>query len=527
MELTGEEPAVTRQLDGLDQLFMAGGAAADGQASLFQALDVVVVDFVAMAVALGDLGVAVHARGQRAGNQIALLAAQAHGAAHIGVLVAFFDLAVVVHPLVDQRHHREVGVEVELGGVGAGHAGHVARVFNQRDLHAQADAEVGDVVLAGKLYRLDLAFHAALAEASRHQDGVHVAQRFGAVALDLFRVDVDDVDLGASVDAGVLQRFGQRLVRLGQIDVLAHHRDLDRVVRLLDRVDDVVPGGQVGLGQVQLQLFGDDVVDALGVQHARHLVDGVGIVAADHRVLFDVAEQRDLALFVFRQLAVHPAQQDVRLNADLAQLLHRVLGRFGLDLAGGGDVGHVGQVHVQRVLAAVVGAHLADGFQEGQRFDIAHGAADLDDGDVGVSRAFAHLQLDFVGDVRDHLDCAAQVVAAAFLGNDRFVHLAGGEVVALLHLGVDEAFVVAEVEVGFRAVFGDEHFAVLEGAHGARVDIDVGVELQHGDFQPAGFEDRGDGRSGNALAQGGHHATGYEDVLGHEITALWESGILP
>ena len=43
--------------------------------------------------------------------------------------------------------------------------------------------------------------------------------------------------------------------------------------------------------------------------------------------------------------------------------------------------------------------------------------------------------------------------------------------------GVGEALVVAEVEIGLGAVVGDEHFAVLEGAHRARVHVEVGVHL--------------------------------------------------
>jgi hypothetical protein len=38
---------------------------------------------------------------------------------------------------------------------------------------------------------------------------------------------------------------------------------------------------------------------------------------------------------------------------------------------------------------------------------------------------------------------------------------------------------VADVKVGFRAVVGDEHLAVLEGVHGAGVDVEVRVELLH------------------------------------------------
>ena len=38
---------------------------------------------------------------------------------------------------------------------------------------------------------------------------------------------------------------------------------------------------------------------------------------------------------------------------------------------------------------------------------------------------------------------------------------------------VDEALVVAEVEVGLGTVLGDEHLAVLERAHRARIDVEV------------------------------------------------------
>src|SRR6478736_6737376 len=41
---------------------------------------------------------------------------------------------------------------------------------------------------------------------------------------------------------------------------------------------------------------------------------------------------------------------------------------------------------------------------------------------------------------------------------------------------VDEALVVPDVEIGLGAVLGHEDLAVLEGAHRARVDVQVRVE---------------------------------------------------
>jgi hypothetical protein len=40
-----------------------------------------------------------------------------------------------------------------------------------------------------------------------------------------------------------------------------------------------------------------------------------------------------------------------------------------------------------------------------------------------------------------------------------------------------EALVVAEIEIGLRAVVGHEDLAVLIRAHRARIDVEIGVEL--------------------------------------------------
>ena len=67
--------------------------------------------------------------------------------------------------------------------------------------------------------------------------------------------------------------------------------------------------------------------------------------------------------------------------------------------------------------------------------------------------------------------------------------------------GAHEALVVAEVEVGLGAVLGDEHLAVLERAHRARIDVDVGIQLHHRDLQAARLENRAERCAGDALAQ--------------------------
>ena len=174
---------------------------------------------------------------------------------------------------------------------------------------------------------------------------------------------------------------------------------------------------------------------------------------------------------------------DVGLDADAAQLLDRVLGRLRLELAGRGERRQQRDVDVQHVRPPDVLAHLADRLEERQALDVADGPADLDDHDVRIAVAgdAPDPLLDLVGDVRDDLDGAAEVVAAALLGDDRLVDAAGRDVAELGQVLVDEPLVVAQVEVGLGAVVGDEDLAVLVRRHRARVDVDVRVELEDGD----------------------------------------------
>lgn len=160
-----------------------------------------------------------------------------------------------------------------------------------------------------------------------------------------------------------------------------------------------------------------------------------------------------------------------------------------LVFAGGGDVRHQRQVHQHRALGADFETQLADGFEERLGLDVAHGTADLDHRHVGVAGTLDDAALDLVGDVGDDLNGRAQVITTTLLAQHVLVDAAGGEVVVLGHGRADEPLVVAQVQVGLGAVMGDEHFAVLERAHGARVDVDVRVQLEHGDLKSPRLQD--------------------------------------
>ena len=77
----------------------------------------------------------------------------------------------------------------------------------------------------------------------------------------------------------------------------------------------------------------------------------------------------------------------------------------------------------------------------------------------------------------DDLDGVAQIIAPPLPVDDLAVDLAGGDVVGGGEVTVQEALVVAEVEVHLRAVGHHEYLAVLVGIHGARVAVQVRVDL--------------------------------------------------
>ena len=171
---------------------------------------------------------------------------------------------------------------------------------------------------------------------------------------------------------------------------------------------------------------------------------------------------------------------------------------------------------VADVVAPGLLAELPDRLEEREDLDVADRAADLGDHDVDVVGGdAADAPLDLVGDVRDHLHRLAEVVAAPLGGEHRLVDRAGRGVGVARQVLVDEALVVPEVEVGLAAVVGDEHLAVLERVHRARVDVDVRVELLQRHPQAAQLEQPAERRGREALAEGAGHPTGHEDVLRH------------
>ncbi len=123
-------------------------------------------------------------------------------------------------------------------------------------------------------------------------------------------------------------------------------------------------------------------VETFGGEGHRDFVNVRNVGRGDHAGFVHVAEQSDFRFQVVAERTIAAANQNIGLNADAEKFFHAVLRGLGLQFAGRRDEGHEREVHEDDAVGAVFEAHLADGFEERKRLDVANRAADFDERDV-------------------------------------------------------------------------------------------------------------------------------------------------
>src|SRR5512136_2043020 len=117
---------------------------------------------------------------------------------------------------------------------------------------------------------------------------------------------------------------------------------------------------------------------------------------------------------------VATADNDIWLDTYAAQFIHAVLCRLGLQFSGGRNIWQQSHVNIEHVVPSHLGAHLSDGLQERQAFDVAYRPANLHN-HYRSATGFAHLfyaPLDLAGDMRHYLYRATEEVSSPFRSND-------------------------------------------------------------------------------------------------------------
>ena len=193
------------QLNGFDKSAV-GRESRERQTRACDLLAVVVVELIAVAVAFADFPFAVRAEHCRVFLNNAGIRAETQSAALV-------DLVVLPGHKVDYVGYGAV----KFARVGVFDARDVSRELNDRNLHSEADAEVGEVVFSCVLGAENHAFDAALAEAAGNDNAVKTVQLFADVLLgDILGIEPFDVDLRVLVVTGVVTRRIRSLLFLEQ-----------------------------------------------------------------------------------------------------------------------------------------------------------------------------------------------------------------------------------------------------------------------------------------------------------------------
>ena len=205
----------------------------------------VAVKFVTMPVAFADFQLAVRFVRERARLQLARPRAQAHCAAHFVHAQQFAQFV----------NHAVRRLRIELRAVRLFQTCGVARVFNRRALHSEANPEERHFVLARILNRVNHPLNPALAKSARHENPVVAVQppRRRLRRINFFRLDPVQRRFMVVRQPAVQQSFAQTLVRVFQLHVLPNHGDSRFASRMMHAVNQIDPRLHVRWPRLQLQ----------------------------------------------------------------------------------------------------------------------------------------------------------------------------------------------------------------------------------------------------------------------------------
>ena len=209
----------------------------------------------------------------------------------------------------------------------------------------------------------------------------------------------------------------------------------------------------------------------------------------------------------------------MRLDANGAQLLDRMLGRFCLEFSSSWDVGQKCQMNIDRMAARQIIAELADRLKKRQALNVAYRAANFDQHKIDPVIAFQHKFFDVICNVRNDLHGRAQIIAAPLSGYNILIDTSRGNIILPVGGAPCKALVMAKIKISLRPVISNENFAMLRRAHRARIYIEVGIKFTQAYCITASLKQGAKSCRRKPLAQRGHHAAGDENIASHGI---WE-----
>ena len=507
MGLRGDEEGVGRNLDHLDDPPI--GRESDRSETLIEkGVAIIVVDLVTMAMPFVYLLGAVELVGLGIRLKDARIGAQTHRPAEI------FDGVLLRHQM-DDRVHRG---RIEFRGIGIFEPQNVAGEFDDRGLKAKTDAEERKGMRSGVADSFDHAGYASIPEATRDNKAIDGRKKgIDRLGRDILRLDPLDVNFVSAMESGSLQGFVDRDIGIVKRGIFADEGDFDFFLGRLDAIDHALPSGKVRLGHRQMERFPDGLGEVFVLEHERKLIDCLDVEIGKDVIGGNVTEERDLVHDALGDGVFGAADDDVRLKSHGLKRLDGHLRRLRLQLLAGLEIRDERDHDDAAVIDADFIAELPDGFKERLGFNIADRSSDFNDGDFRLIGLVIPMEFAFdrVGDVRDDLDSASAIIAMSFLGENFLVDLACRDIGVLVKVLIDETFIMSQIKVRFRPIVRDEDFTMLDWRHGSRIDVEIRIELLHGDLVSSRLEKTAEGCRGDAFAQSGNDAARNENILLH------------
>ena len=211
-----------------------------------QDFPVIVVDFVAVAVALFDFFFAIKTKGFRRFIEEAGTGTESECSADI------FHTVLVR----EQCDHRMRRLWVQLNAVRFVQSGYISGIFYDRKLHAEADPEKRNLVHASEADRFDFTINAAVSKAAGNKDAIHVSKKTGGIFLCyLFGIDPVQIHNCTAGNSAMLQRFYNTDIGVVKLNVFTNQGNVYFACRCPQRFHHGFPVREIRCGTVQMKAF--------------------------------------------------------------------------------------------------------------------------------------------------------------------------------------------------------------------------------------------------------------------------------
>ena len=159
-------------------------------------------------------------------------------------------------------------------------------------------------------------------------------------------------------------------------------------------------------------------------------------------------------------------------------------------------------MHQLRAVGTKLHTQLTHGLKKRQRLNVTSSTTNLDNRHVKTGSTFIDLQFDLVSNMRDDLNGSPQILSTTLFIEHVLIDATSTEAVFTSQTGANKTLVMAQIQIGFSAVFRDEHFAMLIRAHGTGIDVDIRIHLDQRHLEATGIKQRRKRCGGNTLAKG-------------------------